>query len=116
MPKRKRSCGYEGSDFGANYPDSVCIDGYLWDADVCDGGGMLTGGPQMPCPQCQPNDYIRYNQDSIESEGYDSFDKPNSDPSRPSRLKHLPANQRRLVRRFWRRGRRERVREEMKLR
>ena len=26
-------CDFMGQDFGATYPDSVCIDGYLWDAD-----------------------------------------------------------------------------------
>ena len=46
-------CQYSGRDFGASYPDSVCIDGFLWDADSCDepGGGLLHGG-EIPCPQC----------------------------------------------------------------
>jgi hypothetical protein len=30
-------CDFMGQDFGATYPDSVCIDGYLWDADSGNG-------------------------------------------------------------------------------
>lgn len=46
-------CGYTGHDFGAPYPDSTCIDGFLWDLDSCDEpGGGLTHGGDIPCPQC----------------------------------------------------------------
>lgn len=46
-------CQYSGRDFGASYPDSVCIGGFLWDADSCDepGGPLLNGG-EIPCPEC----------------------------------------------------------------
>ena len=46
-------CDYSGHEFGASYPDSVCIDGYLWDADSCDEpGGPLYSGGEWPCPRC----------------------------------------------------------------
>lgn len=38
------SCGYQGYEFGAHYPDSICCDGYLWDADSGDEMGMDNGG------------------------------------------------------------------------
>jgi hypothetical protein len=34
-------CDYHGYEFGAAYPDSVCIRGRLYDADNCDDGGNL---------------------------------------------------------------------------
>lgn len=48
-------CGYTGYEFGAGYPDSTCIDGYLWDLDSCDepGGGLTVGG-DIHCPSCNP--------------------------------------------------------------
>lgn len=48
-------CDYQGYEFGAHYPDSVCIDGYLWDADsgdASDDGWVYTNGGELPCPQC----------------------------------------------------------------
>ena len=53
------SCGYQGYEFGASYPDSVCIDGYLWDADSCDepGSGFHIGG-EIPCPACNTSEYL----------------------------------------------------------
>ena len=47
------SCGYQGYEFGAGYLDSLCCDGFLWDADSCDEpGGGLTHGGEIPCPRC----------------------------------------------------------------
>lgn len=46
------SCGYQGHEFGASYPDSICIDGHLWDADSGDGARGLTSGGEMACPRC----------------------------------------------------------------
>jgi hypothetical protein len=40
------------SYFGANYQDSQCIDGYLWDEDSGD-GEYLTSGGDIPCPFCK---------------------------------------------------------------
>lgn len=55
------SCGYEGYDFGARYPDSICIDGYLWDLDSCDEpGGPLHHGGDIGCPGCNTRKYLQY--------------------------------------------------------
>lgn len=56
-------CDYQGREFGASYPDSVCIDGLLWDADsgdACDGGWCYTNGGEIPCPQCNAEAYAEY--------------------------------------------------------
>lgn len=55
------SCGYTGYDFGAHYPDSICIDGYLWDLDSCDepGGDLFSGG-DIGCPCCKPGEFLEY--------------------------------------------------------
>jgi hypothetical protein len=54
---RQLSCDYQGYEFGARYPDSVCIDGYLWNADSGDpspdgDGWCYTSGGELPCPLC----------------------------------------------------------------
>lgn len=48
-------CEYQGHEFGARYPDSMCIDGYLWDADNCDDqGNLYEPMDAIPCPMCSP--------------------------------------------------------------
>jgi len=49
-------CNYQGYEFGAgSYPDSVCIDGKLYDADDCDDeGNLYEPGEDIPCPMCDP--------------------------------------------------------------
>lgn len=44
-------CSYCGHEFGAGYPDSVCIDGWLWDCDSYEDGGYTHGG-EWACPAC----------------------------------------------------------------
>ena len=53
-------CSYQGYEFGAGrYPDSVCIDGSLHDADACDNdGNIYLKEEDIPCPICRPNDAI----------------------------------------------------------
>lgn len=55
-------CNYMGYEFGAGrYPDSVCIDGKLYDADNCDDSGNLYDpGEDIPCPMCHPRKAIRW--------------------------------------------------------
>lgn len=55
-------CGYQGYEFGAGaYPDSVCIEGSLYDADDCDDQGNLYEQQEdIPCPICRPADAIDY--------------------------------------------------------
>ena len=56
------------SYFGANYQDSVCIDGYLWDEDSCDGEGLTSGG-DIACPFCKPDAHVEYLKDDFERIG-----------------------------------------------
>lgn len=55
-------CDYQGYEFGAgNYPDSVCVDGFLFDADNCDSGGNLYDPmEEIPCPICQRAEAIHW--------------------------------------------------------
>jgi hypothetical protein len=47
-------CNYQGYEFGAGrYPDSVCMDGRLFDADNCDDkGNLYEPMEEIPCPMC----------------------------------------------------------------
>lgn len=64
-------CDYMGHEFGAPYPDSVCIEGYLWDADSCEvPGGPLYHGGEIPCPQCNHKDWLEYHRESVEEKGF----------------------------------------------
>lgn len=52
--KRALRCDYQGYEFGASYPDSVCVDGRLYDADNCDEKGRLfVPDEDVPCPMCR---------------------------------------------------------------
>lgn len=55
-------CGYQGYEFGAGtYPDSLCVEGRLFDADDCDDQGRLYEPIEdIPCPVCAPADAIDY--------------------------------------------------------
>jgi hypothetical protein len=55
-------CGYQGYEFGAgSYPDSICVDGRLFDADDCDNsGGLYEPDEDVPCPICRRADAIEY--------------------------------------------------------
>ena len=62
-------CDYQGHEFGATYPDSVCIDGFLWDADsgdACGDGWCYTNGGEIPCPKCNPEAYATYCREDAE--------------------------------------------------
>lgn len=62
MTGETKMCDYQGYEFGAGrYPDSVCIDGRLFDADHCDDHGMLyEPAEDIPCPMCRPKEAVRY--------------------------------------------------------
>lgn len=55
-------CNYQGYEFGAGrYPDSVCIDGRLHDADHCDeNGNLYVNDEDVPCPMCRPAEAIAW--------------------------------------------------------
>lgn len=67
-------CSYQGYEFGAGaYPDSVCLDGKLFDADDCDDeGNLFEPGEDIPCPMCKPQEAVDYwaerNNDGISDE------------------------------------------------
>jgi hypothetical protein len=55
------SCGYQGYEFGARYPDSVCYEGRLLDADHCDSEGNLYDQDEdIPCPMCRRADAVKW--------------------------------------------------------
>lgn len=68
------SCDYQGYEFGAHYLDSVCCDGYLWDADAYE-DGMLTNGGDMPCPKCNRAGWMAYYRDEIIECGNEEADR-----------------------------------------
>lgn len=54
-------CGYSSRGFGAGYIDATCIGGFLWDLDSWEEpGGSLTHGGEIPCPQCNKEEYVKY--------------------------------------------------------
>ena len=68
-----RGCSYQGYDFGANYPDSDCVDGYLWDMDSGDADGdgwAYTHGGEDPCPWCNHAEWMEGCLESLENDGY----------------------------------------------
>jgi hypothetical protein len=63
-------CDYQGYEFGANYLDSVCIEGYLWDADSGGPGELLTHGGDDPCPQCNHATWREHRAETIEEDAW----------------------------------------------
>lgn len=63
-------CGYQGHEFGATYPDSICMGGRLYDADNCDDHGNLYEPlDYIPCPQCNHKEWLENQRDYIEEQG-----------------------------------------------
>lgn len=63
-------CGYQGYEFGARYPDSMCLGGRLFDADNCDSDGNLYEPTEnIPCPMCHPRLAVKYWQSQNECSG-----------------------------------------------
>lgn len=101
------SCGYQGYEFGAHYPDSLCCDGYLWDADSGDEMGMDNGG-DIPCPLCNRKNWLSYYREEIIECGMEQSERKRG----PLTVKYggFPApvrgdaNAMRTIRRWIRRG------------
>lgn len=54
-------CEYQGYEFGAQYPDSVCVEGQLFDADSCDDeGNLYEPAEYVPCPMCHREEAIKW--------------------------------------------------------
>lgn len=68
---KSKGCGIEFPHFGANYPDAVCIDGYLWDLDSGGPGEPLTIGGDDPCPICNTKEWLEsvMENEEFETEG-----------------------------------------------
>lgn len=62
-------CSYQGHEFGAHYLDSVCISGYLWDADSGDADCLTIGG-EIPCPECNHKEWLQYDKDGVMEKGW----------------------------------------------
>jgi hypothetical protein len=61
IPQLPEGCGYQGYEFGAAYPDSLCCGGKLYDADACDDRGNLYEPLEdIPCPMCHPKKAVEY--------------------------------------------------------
>lgn len=63
-------CGFDKPWFGASYPDSFCVDGYLHDAD---GDGYIASDQSHPCPRCNTRNYLEARKehcDGTESQGW----------------------------------------------
>lgn len=67
-------CDYQGYEFGACYLDSVCIDGFLWDADSGEPGCQLDCGGEIPCPQCNHDNWLASIGEDITDQGYIAHD------------------------------------------
>ena len=63
-------CDYQGYEFGGSYPDSICIDGRLFDADDCDcNGNVYEPAEHIPCPMCHEGKAITYWKNRFECGG-----------------------------------------------
>lgn len=63
-------CQYQGFEFGAPYPDSMCVDGRLYDADNCDDqGNLYEPSEEIPCPMCDPSGATRWHADNFRCGG-----------------------------------------------
>ncbi len=77
-------CDYEGNEFGANYIDACCIEGYLWDLDSCEvPGGPLYSGGDIPCPECNHDEWLEYVKDDVIGIGYSAGRKGSPETENP---------------------------------
>jgi hypothetical protein len=87
-----RGCDYQGHEFGASYPDSLCVKGVLWDADSVE-DGFLTSGGETPCPWCNHRAYVEGGLEAVEEQGFDAHEKGKPRTANPhpkaSRFHHL---------------------------
>ncbi len=63
-------CGYMGKDFGANYIDSQCFGGRLYDLDDCDGSLLYEPTEYKPCPQCKHDEWLERLLEEVEEAGW----------------------------------------------
>lgn len=90
IPSPRDSCNYQGFEFGANYPDSVCVEGYLWDADSGysqDDGWVYTSGGDIPCPGCNERTWLAWAKEQWFSDAYDRASRGKSVYQRANRYR-----------------------------
>jgi len=58
VPMLPDGCGYMGRDFGANYIDSQCFGGRLYDLDDGDDGCLNEPMEYLACPNCQMEEWL----------------------------------------------------------
>lgn len=59
IPMLPAGCGYRGREFGANYLDSECFGGQLYDMDNCDDDGLIYEPCEyLPCPNCRMEEWL----------------------------------------------------------
>lgn len=66
-----QGCGYQGREFGAQYLDSECFGGRLYDMDNCDNeGNIYEPAEYIPCPKCNLKEcLVQWRESSLE-DGY----------------------------------------------
>jgi len=71
MEQLPEGCGYQGYEFGASYPDSICFGGRLYDADNCDNNGnYYEPSDHIPCPMCNRKGAIDWHTRTFSSGTY----------------------------------------------
>ncbi|THD47194.1 hypothetical protein ERD95_15290 [Enterobacteriaceae bacterium ML5] len=115
------SCGYQGYEFHGGYPDSICGDGYLWDADSGFDGCLDSGG-EIPCPSCNRAAWLAYYRPEIieigEEQGYERHHHPRTVKygGFPELIRldiDAMRKARRWIKRGWYRGRKQKQQEEI---
>lgn len=73
VPMLPKGCGYMGYDFGANYLDSACYGGVVYDLDCCDdNGNLFEPSMYVPCPLCNTVEAVK-----MLTQEYHNNDVPN---------------------------------------
>ena len=104
-------CDYQGHEFGAMYLDSVCIEGFLWDADSGEGGQVTSGG-DIPCPQCNHAAWLEWWKDTLMDGGYAAADDGKPESECPQKFgENVRPEDHPILKEWWLQGYRERMRE-----
>ena len=66
-PTLPDGCGYQGHEFGAQYLDSQCFGGRLYDMDNGDGDLIFEPDEYLHCPNCRMEEWLENQQEHIGS-------------------------------------------------
>lgn len=98
-------CGYQGREFGAQYLDSECFGGRLYDMDNCDNdGNIFEPAEYIPCPNCNHAEALKGWLEEAEEDGFTAHvqGKPRKFPITASQLKH--ASDHKVLKAAWLKG------------